>query len=394
MSGSSNGDGADVVVIGAGPAGCAAAIRLAEAGHDVLLLERKESEEGEDIASGEVLAPIAQDELARLGVELPPSCLFDRFDRVRNVYPDLSWTLHRLPTGLTWVHVDKGGLGRALRTRAAAAGARLVRGARVAALALRATEAVVETADGTAWTAPLVIDAGGRYAPSLRLLGLKREDPEVRQIGVALFFASFADAVPDTWDRHLYGDKGAMISGGRIRAELYRYICEADLADKQSEGLRPIEFIETMARRHDPWLAERFASERRIAEPWAMAPIGYRVLEVARPRLLLCGDAAGYLSPLTGQGIEFAMRMGRLAACTAHDALESADCSGDALARYARERAAELETALGYLRHMLRNLRDRDALLRASRDDEERQRIFGPAFGRPDDRGRLTEAAG
>jgi flavin-dependent dehydrogenase len=358
MSGSSNGDGADVVVIGAGPAGCAAAIRLAEAGHDVVLLERKAAEEGEDIASGEVLAPIGQDELARLGVELPPSCLFDRFDRVRNVYPDLSWTLHRLPTGFTWVHVDKGGLGRALRTRAIAAGARLVRGARVAALSLRATEAVVETADGAAWTAPLVIDAGGRYAPSLRLLGLKREDPEFRQIGVALFFSSFADAVPDTWDRHLYGDNGAMISGGRIRAELYRYICEADLADKQSEGLRPIEFIETMARRHDPWLAERFASETRIAEPWAMAPIGYRVLEVARPRLLLCGDAAGYL------------------------------------ARYARERADELETALAYLRHMLRNLRDRDALLRASRDDEERQRIFGPAFGRPEDRGRLTEAAG
>jgi len=115
---------------------------------------------------------------------------------------------------------------------------------------------------------------------------------------------------------------------------------------------------------------------------------------VARPRLLLCGDAAGYLSPLTGQGIEFAMRMGRLAACTAHDALAAADCSGDALAAYARERADELETALGYLRHMLRNLRDRVALLRASHDDEERQRIFGPAFGRPDDRGRLTEAAG
>jgi hypothetical protein len=63
-----------------------------------------------------------------------------------------------------------------------------------------------------------------------------------------------------------YGDNGALISGGRIHAELYRYICEADLADKQSEGLRPIEFIETMAGRHDPWLAKRFASETRIAE--------------------------------------------------------------------------------------------------------------------------------
>jgi flavin-dependent dehydrogenase len=381
---------ADVVVVGAGPAGCAAAIRLAEAGHDVVLLERKPDEEGEDIASGELLAPVARDELARLGVDLPPSCLFDRFTAVRNVYPDLSFTTHALPPGISWVHVDKGGLGRTLRARAMAAGARLVRGARVTAFTVRSTEAVVERAEGGAWTAPLVIDAGGRYSPSLRLFGLKREDPEFRQIGVALFFSSFEGAVPCTWDRHLYGANGAMISGGRIRPGLYRYICEADLADKQAGGLRPTEFIETMARRHDPWLAARFASEPRIGDPWAMAPLGYRVLEVVRPRLLLCGDAAGYLSPLTGQGLEFAMRMGRLAARTAHAALTSGDCSGDALARYARERADELETALAYLRHVLRNLRDREALVRASRDDEERQRIFGPAFGRPDDRGQLA----
>jgi flavin-dependent dehydrogenase len=388
-------DAADVIVVGAGPAGCTAAIRLAEVGHDVLLLERKAVEEGEDIASGELLAPMAQEELAQVGVELPSTCLFDRFTAVRNVYPDMSWTTHRLPPGIAWTHVDKGGLGRALRSRATAAGARLVRGARVTGLAFQPTEAVVETAEGATWRAQLVLDAGGRYAPSLRLLDLKREDPEFRQIGVALFFSSFAGAVPDTWNRHLYGERGAMISGGRIRPGLYRYICEADLADKQAEGLRPVEFIERMAHRHDPWLSERFACEARVGEPWAMAPIGYRVLEVARPRLLLCGDAAGYLSPLTGQGLEFAMRMGRLAARTAHDALAVADCSGDALAGYARERADELETALGYLRHMLRNLRDRAALLRASRDDEERQRIFGPFFGRPDDRGRLiTEAAG
>src|SRR5262249_58683605 len=117
------------------------------------------------------------------------------------------------------------------------------------------------------------------------------------------------------------GEVGARTGGGRVVPGLYGYIAEAALADKQAEGLRPVEYIETMARRHDPWLTARFACETRVGEPWAMAPIGYRVLEVARPRLLLCGDAAGYLSPLTGQGIEFAMRIGRLAARTVHDAL-------------------------------------------------------------------------
>src|SRR5262249_3872579 len=106
---------AEVVVIGAGPSGCAAAIRLAEAGHDVLLLERTGADAAEEIASGELLAPVAQAELAAVAVELPGACLFDRFTGVRNVYPDLSWTLHRLPPGVAWVHVDKGGLCAALR---------------------------------------------------------------------------------------------------------------------------------------------------------------------------------------------------------------------------------------------------------------------------------------
>jgi len=381
---------AEVVVIGGGPAGCAAAIRLAEAGHDVLLLERRSAEEGEDLASGEVLAPMAQEELAALGVTLPTTALFDRFAAVRNVYPDLSWTLHRMPRGMTWIHVDKGALGATLRTRAVAAGARLVRDARVTGVRLASADALVTTAAGGAYTTSLVIDAGGRYAPTPRLLGLKHEDPEFRQIGVALFFSRFSGALEDAWDRHLYGHHGAMISGGRIRPGLFRYIVEADLADKQDEGMKPVEFIEATAQRHDPWLAERFACEPRTGEAWAMAPIGYRVRDVVRSRLLLCGDAAGYMSPLTGQGIEFAMRMGRLAARTAHDALAARDCSGDALAGYARDRAGELETALGYLRHMLHCLRDREGLLRASCDDEHRQAIFGPMFARPDERGRLV----
>src|SRR5262249_16871878 len=210
------------------------------------------------------------------GVELPASCLFDRFTAVRNVYPDLSWTSHRFPPGMSWVHVDKGGLGRALRARAGAVGARLVRGARVTGLSFRATDAVVEAADGGTWTAPRVLAAGGRYAPRPRLLDLKREDPEFRQIGVALFFASFAGAVPETWDRHLYGEHGAMISGGRIRPGLYRYICEADLADKQAEGLRPGGVIGTMARRPHPRLTARVPGETPAGGACARGPVGDR----------------------------------------------------------------------------------------------------------------------
>lgn len=382
---------ADVIVIGGGPAGCASAIPLAQAGRDVLVLERKATEDGEDITSGEVLAPQTQFECKQLGVHLDGQpWLLDHFYGVRNVYPDLSWTYHPLPDGISYVHVDRGGFNAALRTRLGEAGGRLVWDARVNEVSCRDNAAQVRLADERTLRAALVIDAAGRYSPALRCLNLKSEDPEFCQIGVALFFRSFADTPVHTWDRHFYGHHGAMISGSRIRPGLYRYILEADLADKQATRTKPIEFYEQVAQQNDPWLYARIMREPRIGDVWAMAPLAYRVREVARDRLLLAGDAAGYLSPLTGQGIECAMRMGRLAAEAAGEAFALNDFSATTFARYVQGRKDELETILLYLRHMLRRVRDREGLLRASRDDATRVEIFGPFTATVAERGSLA----
>ena len=383
---------ADVLVIGAGPAGCAAAIPLVRQGHDVLVLERcAEGESGaEAIESGELMAPVTQIECDRLGIALDGPWALDRTGAVRNVYPDLSWTYHELPGGLSYLNVDRGGFDGALRARVVAVGGRIAWDARVTDLEFRADAVVVRTTAGAELSAPLMIDAGGRHAPSPRLLRLKVEDPEFRQIAIALFFEDFPDLAVGFWDRHFYGEHGAMISGARIRPGLFRLVCEADLADKQAGRTKPVEFVEGLARRFDPWLAGRLARTPRSREPWAMAPLGYRVTEVARDRLLLAGDATGYLSPLTGMGVEFAMRMGRLAAAAAHDALAAGDCSAGRFVRYVDERRAELEGAVSHLRHMLRNLRDRDRLVRASRDDAVRAEIFGAPFATVSDRGTLA----
>ncbi len=225
-----------------------------------------------------------------------------------------------------------------------------------------ATRAIAITADRKRYSARMLIDAGGRYAPSLRALNLKSEDPEFSQIGVAVFFNSFDGTPLHTWDRHLYGVRGAMISGSRIRPGLFRYILEADLAAKQSDRLGAIEFYESVARQHDSWLYERVMREPRVGRQWSMAPLGYRVSAVARDRILLVGDAAGYLSPITGQGNEFALRTGRLAATAADNALRDGDLSAGAFASYVEGRRYEVDRQVEYVRAQLRILRDRDAL--------------------------------
>ena len=386
-----SGRDADVLVIGGGPAGCAAAIRLVEAGHDVLVVERRsEATEGaEHIESGELLAPMTQLECRQLGVVFEGPWVLDRTTAVRNVYPDLSWTYHELPGGLHYQNVDRGGFDAALRARLRAVGGRIAWGHRVTAVDVRPDEVVVRSGEGGEWRAPLVSDAAGRHAPSPRLFKLKTEDPEFRQIAIALFFSELPDAAVGFWDRHLYGERGATISGARIRQGLFRLVLEADLAEKQADRAAPVDFFTRMAQRFDPWIAARIARAPRTGE-WAMAPLAYRVTSVARDRLLLAGDATGYLSPFTGMGCEFAMRMGRLAAEAAHDALARRDCSADAFAGYIEGRRSELETSIGYLRHILHHLRDRDALLRASTDDATRAAIFGPPFARALERGRLA----
>jgi flavin-dependent dehydrogenase len=381
---------ADVIVIGAGPAGCAAAIRLVDAGYKVIALERKEQEDGEDITSGEVMVVPTQNECAQLGVKFEGDWVLDRITGFRNVYPDLSWTYHPIPTPVSPVQVDRGGFNAALRRRLVEVGGRLVWNARVNDLEFRGDSAIAIAGDRTQYSARMLIDAGGRYAPSLRVLNLKSDDPEFSQIGVAVFFKSFDGTPLHTWDRHLYGVRGAMISGSRIRPGLYRYILEADLAEKQSDRLGAVEFYESVARNHDRWLYQRVMSEPRVGRQWSMAPLGYRVSAVARDRLLLVGDSAGYLSPITGQGNEFALRTGRLAAAAAEQALRSGDLSARAFASYVEGRRNEVERQVDFVRAQLKVLRDRDALLRASRDDEYRAQVFGPFGIAASERGSLA----
>lgn len=169
-----------------------------------------------------------------------------------------------------------------------------------------------------------------------------------------------------------------MISGSRIRNGLYRYILEADLDDKQQRGMRPVEFYEYIAETYDPWIRERCMREPRVGDVWTMAPLAHRAADVTRDRLLLVGDAAGYLSPFTGQGVEIALRGARLAAQAVAAAARLDDYSAGRFAPYVEGRNAEVATLVSHLRRMLRFVRDRDALLRASTDDALRAQHLLP----------------
>jgi flavin-dependent dehydrogenase len=97
------------------------------------------------------------------------------------------------------------------------------------------------------------------------------------------------------------------------------------------------------ALRQDPLLRERFTNARMVVEPISLGPLAVDCCSGGMPGLLLAGDAAGFVDPMTCDGLRFAMRGAELAALEALHALEhgNADAHVRLLAARRREFAAK-----------------------------------------------------
>jgi len=99
----------------------------------------------------------------------------------------------------------------------------------------------------------------------------------------------------------------------------------------------------------DPAMASRFARATFDPDIRVLGPLAADVRAPGVPGLLLTGDAAGFVDPMTGDGIRLAMQGSVLAAREALAALEHGDLGG-AVARLASARARELAGKLRFNR--------------------------------------------
>lgn len=98
---------------------------------------------------------------------------------------------------------------------------------------------------------------------------------------------------------------------------------------------RPPEQAFAAALRHLPVLADALAGTARESAFRCTGPVGFAVRRVVGERTMLVGDAAGQIEPMTGQGISHAVRSAWLAAATASEALDRNDLSPSGLRPYA-----------------------------------------------------------
>ena len=125
----------------------------------------------------------------------------------------------------------------------------------------------------------------------------------------------------------------ALVPGGAVN------VCLVKPFNAGDDPLRNSASLLTKELAGDPLLRDRFAAARALTPPVVLGPLAVDVVAEPVRGLILAGDASGFIDPMTGDGLRFAVRGGVLAAEAALDAL--AHGWRDVHSRLARSRRRE-----------------------------------------------------
>ena len=327
----------DVIVVGAGPAGAVAATVLARRGVRVLMLDRARFPRPK--LCGDTVNPGALAMLRRLGMTEGFEAGALKLDgmivtgehgvRVRSAYGPglhaLSIVRHVLDTALIGV--------------ATAAGARfeegvLVRGTIVDETPVPRVRGIVMAGrDGgdVRVPAPFVIAADGRRSALAVPLGLTHQPKRPRRWAIGGYFAGVQGLEP-------YGEmhvrRGRYIGVAPIPGALAN-VCLVVPEPRNMDD--PGALLEDAVSR-DPTLRDRFAGAALIDRPAVLGPVAVDARDAGMDGLLLAGDAAGFIDPMTGDGLRFAVRGGELAAQAVLSTMEGTVARPHVALRQQRER--------------------------------------------------------
>ena len=332
----------DAVVVGAGPAGSLAALRLARAGVRVRLIDRALFPR--DKLCGDTLNPGS---LAIL--DAIPSTSIGALVRHRALRttgmtvtgPGRASVSADYPDGLVGAALSRRELDLLLLEAAVDAGAQFEHG-------VFAQEPLL-SADGGRVTG-VRVSCGGR-ARRLDSRIVIAADGRGSRLASKLQLAQFAKS-PRRWAYGAYFTRvDATTSRGEMHIRRDGYVGIAPLpngvtnvcvvrAASARQARRPASPEEAIgdAIAADPMLSARFSRAVRISDVIVLGPLAVEARTAGYPGLLLAGDAAGFVDPMTGDGLRFALRGGELAAEAAIRELESGEPAFDALqAQRARE---------------------------------------------------------
>ncbi|NUN48927.1 MAG: tryptophan 7-halogenase [Candidatus Brocadiae bacterium] len=317
----------DCVIIGAGPAGTAAATVLARAGRDVLAFE---SARFPRFHVGESMLPAAVDLWKRLGLwERLEGTSFARKGGADFLIADGSkevkfWFARYLPANLhRAIQVDRAEFDRIAMEHARSAGAEIREGVRVTEVEFRGREGVeVAWRDEGGRTgterARVVLDCSGMRSFLGRKLGMRKPVPGMTKVSV---FAHYENvrlpeaeragnteivAAEDAW---YWLIPMTIEESGRNTASV-GVVVERSVKD----GFRGTA-LEMMERLFEasPVVRGRLAGARRLTEAHVEADYSFRCDPGYGDGFALIGDAAAFLDPIFSTGFYLSQRHGEQA---------------------------------------------------------------------------------
>jgi menaquinone-9 beta-reductase len=307
---------ADVLVVGAGPAGSAAAAWAARAGRDVVLADSATFPR--DKTCGDGLTPRAIAELDRLGIgEWVRGRAENRGLRLSGFGQELQleWPGGSLPS--VGSAVPRTELDDRIRSTAIESGATMIQGAKAVDIRLDNAKVVSVTfSNGHEITCNRLIVADGVRSTLGKKLG--RQWHRDTTFGVAARAYISSERSSDPWiSSHLeLRDAAGTVQPGYGwifplgTGEVNIGVGTLATAKRPGPGaLRPLLDLYTSQRRDDWSLS---GDLRAVAS--ALLPMGGAVSNVAGANWAIIGDAAACVNPLNGEGIDYGLEGGRMIA--------------------------------------------------------------------------------
>lgn len=351
----------DVLVIGGGPGGAAAATLLARRGLDVVIVEKDAHPR---FHIGESLLPHslplldelgALDQVREIGIE-KPGAEFISADGATEAIFEFRRALLDGPSHA--FQVRRSEFDKILFDRATASGAIALENTTATILTLDDDSALVRTQanDGefVDWRARFVVDASGRSTITAKMLGQKHRDP--RNTSAAIF--GHFRGVP-----RAEGERG-----GNIRIYLTNpgwmwqiplrdditsvgLVAPADYLQQRSAGVEA--FFSMHCARH-PHIAHLLASGERDGPLHSTGNFSYRATQAAGMCHVKVGDAFGFIDPVFSTGVHLALTSAREAATTISDILSKPRIRAARLASY----HTKIERRLKYVSWLIYQIND------------------------------------
>jgi geranylgeranyl reductase family protein len=320
----------DVIIVGAGPGGCAAAISLARHGYRVLVVERDRFPRGK--VCGDGISPPALAALERLGIlqevmlknpwKIEGVELFSpagqvvtaSFSHLKGPYPfglvmprrefdSLVFQEVRKNSNIEILEnwevkdfIDQDGVAKGIKAQS--------------------------EGQKREFLAKFLVGADGAYSVVARKMVSRKQNFQQGAFGIRAYFRGVKDLahrIEVHCDRSILPGYGWVFPTGEDSANVGVGIASRHLKEKNIRSLFQT-FVEG-----NPFIKERLREARMADNSLQGYPIPLASLFRRRSRknVLLVGDAGGFTDVLTGEGIYFALRSGECAAAAIHSALSS-----------------------------------------------------------------------